>query len=382
MSHRACLFTVVLSLAAAGIAPSAAAPPACPVQITVEPFCATWGAAGTPFAVGANCRVADVDGFPRQYIVYVPAVAPRGGGLPVVTMLHGSSGDGPQFLRISGWREKADAEGIVAIFPTALPAYTTDPTDDTPDRCTTKWHQYGLASTVSADVKPVLVGPSGPLLGYPPSAPWPADDPAFVRAMLDDVQALLPVDPRRLYVSGFSNGAAFAARVALEVSDRIAAVGIVGGGLAQAGAGPARRHLPARAVLGACDAKAAATYGVALDEVACVAGRDPGLPRQHDQLEALAPLFGLSIDNLLQAFALQASPSVDATTPAVTTRSWRRPQRGNSDGNELHHAILARVTHQYPRCNAGGCNNPLGFNSADEFWPFFERHRKPLVPDR
>ena len=35
-------------------------------------------------------------------------------------MFHGSSGTGEQFLRTSGWREQADREGLIAVFPTGL----------------------------------------------------------------------------------------------------------------------------------------------------------------------------------------------------------------------------------------------------------------------
>jgi hypothetical protein len=38
--------------------------------------CVTDGAAGSAYRVGINCRVVDVDGYPREYIVYVPSRAP------------------------------------------------------------------------------------------------------------------------------------------------------------------------------------------------------------------------------------------------------------------------------------------------------------------
>jgi poly(3-hydroxybutyrate) depolymerase len=34
-------------------------------------------------------------------------------------MHHGGSGNGGQFLKNSGWREKADEEGFVSVFPTS-----------------------------------------------------------------------------------------------------------------------------------------------------------------------------------------------------------------------------------------------------------------------
>jgi polyhydroxybutyrate depolymerase len=55
------------------------------------------------------------------------------------------------------------------------------------------------------------------------------DDVGFVRAMLAALEAELCVDRRRVFATGFSNGAFFANRLACELSDRIAAVAPVAG---------------------------------------------------------------------------------------------------------------------------------------------------------
>src|SRR4051794_36801947 len=69
--------------------------------------CASTADAGAPYLGGINCRTLDVDGYPRHYIVYVPpsAEAKMGSGqqVPLVLMLHGTSGDGAKFFQISGW---------------------------------------------------------------------------------------------------------------------------------------------------------------------------------------------------------------------------------------------------------------------------------------
>jgi len=200
-------------------------PQACRVELEFPANCASTGPAGTPYRPGANCRVVAVDGFPRQYIVYVPNTGT--GPLPVVFMHHGSSGTGLKFFNISGWREKADEVGLVAVFPTALEVYFLEE-----KRCTTKWNAYNLEDQIRPDIKPVIVHPNGmPPQEYPGDAPWPADDIAFVRAMLGDLQAGMPIDSSRVYLSGFSNGAGFGFRASIEMSDVLAAVGITGGGM-------------------------------------------------------------------------------------------------------------------------------------------------------
>ncbi len=62
----------------------------------------------------------DVNGQQRDTIVYVSWRARQVAQAPVVFMLHGTDGNGGEFYNRSGWREKADAEGLIAIFPSAL----------------------------------------------------------------------------------------------------------------------------------------------------------------------------------------------------------------------------------------------------------------------
>jgi len=53
------------------------------------------------------------------------------------------------------------------------------------------------------------------------------DDVAFISAMLDDIARRAPVDPRRVYVAGHSNGGFMAERLACQMPGRFAAVGVV-----------------------------------------------------------------------------------------------------------------------------------------------------------
>jgi polyhydroxybutyrate depolymerase len=55
------------------------------------------------------------------------------------------------------------------------------------------------------------------------------NDVAFISALLDDLMRAYPVDARRVYATGMSNGAVMAYRLASELSDRIAAIAPVAG---------------------------------------------------------------------------------------------------------------------------------------------------------
>jgi len=55
------------------------------------------------------------------------------------------------------------------------------------------------------------------------------DDVAYLEAVIDDVASRRAVDPKRVYVVGYSNGAFMAQRLACELSDRVAAIVSVAG---------------------------------------------------------------------------------------------------------------------------------------------------------
>jgi poly(3-hydroxybutyrate) depolymerase len=50
------------------------------------------------------------------------------------------------------------------------------------------------------------------------------DDVSFIRALIDKLEHDYPVDPKRVYIAGISNGAMMSYRLACELSDKIAAI--------------------------------------------------------------------------------------------------------------------------------------------------------------
>ncbi len=78
------------------------------------------------------------------------------------------------------------------------------------------------------------------------------DDVGFVEDVIDDVGATLCIDPARVYVDGFSNGAFLTSLVACRLSDRVAAVAAVAGLLLPADCDPTR-PVPVLAIHGTDD---------------------------------------------------------------------------------------------------------------------------------
>ena len=331
-------------LVAASVAPSAHAAPESPLPAGA---CATEGPVGTPYATGVNCRVVEVDGHPRRFVVYVPARPPvTGSRRPVVFMFHGSTGTGEQFLAGSGWREQADATGLVAVFPTGLRYRVLDS-----GRLSTKWNGFDLADEVDLDERPD---------GYPDDAPWPANDVGFVDSIMGDLGARLPIDRQRVYASGFSNGAGFAARLAVERSQLLAAAAFSASALPAAQV--ALRPTPMWLVVGALD-----------DRILAQTGPPPLTELPLDPAALLAvPVVGSTIDAHLATAGLDEQPV--STLALRHSTAFRWPAIGEGPGGGVFRfSLLAGLGHHYPHVR----NNDAGFEAAPEFWEFFRTHRLP-----
>ncbi len=310
---------------------------------------------------GRRDHVLEVDGAPREVIVYVPESA-RSARAPVVFMLHGTSGDGEQFLNMSGWRQKADAEGFIAVFPSALTYCLREDEngdgdfDDRGERkVTTKWASGELGDPAvmplcsAAEIARLPAAVRG-LVDHPVH-----DDVAYIRAILDVLEAEYAVEPRRFYASGFSNGAQMTARLALEAGDRFAAIACAAGALSRPAA-PAARPLSLFFSLGEVDPGPAALAGV------------PSFP--------LDETFVTDYPFVADAMAgfrtvLQLNDGFTFTDETIAGRRVAHFEYANSPtgaGNAFEIMVIEGLSHQYPN----GRNHPVVM--ADVLWPFFQRH--------
>jgi polyhydroxybutyrate depolymerase len=137
------------------------------------------------------------DGRTRSYELRVPAAAPRG-PLPLVVVLHGAFSDASGIERQSGWSELADEEGFLVVYPNGIGLLGM----------LQHWNAGHCCGKAMAEG---------------------VDDVGFVRRVVEDVASRWPVDRDRVYVTGFSNGAMLAHRVAAEAPETFAAVATVAG---------------------------------------------------------------------------------------------------------------------------------------------------------
>jgi polyhydroxybutyrate depolymerase len=143
-------------------------------------------------------------GVSRRYIVHVPPNYNAATQFPLVLNFHASGAKPETQRQNSQFNPVADKNGFIVVYP------------------------EGVKRTWNA----------GMCCGY---AEWQnIDDVGFVRELLLALKKKYAVDPKRVYATGFSNGAMFAYRLACEMPDQIAAVGVVAGGLGVDGPEPTR----------------------------------------------------------------------------------------------------------------------------------------------
>ena len=170
-------------------------------------------AAGLP--AGDHERTLAFGGFERSYLLHVP---PRyeGAAVPLVVDLHGFTSNAVQQRAISGMAAVADAKGFLVVYPN------------------------GVRNAWNAKL----------CCGNPD-----VDDVAFLRAVIDAVAAETPVDRRRIYATGLSNGGAMSHRLACDAADIFAAAAPMAFPLADlpaTGCQPSR-SIPVLTVMGLTD---------------------------------------------------------------------------------------------------------------------------------
>ncbi len=147
---------------------------------------------------GDTDRTINVAGKSREYRVHVPKTG-AGSPRPLVIVLHGGAGTGPNVQGFSLMDTVADAKGFITLYPTG-PRGMIGATWNAVDCC-------GLAMQKDSQ------------------------DLEFVSTLIDQAVGAGCVDPKRVYVTGISNGGMFAYHLACDLADKIAAIAPVSGAL-------------------------------------------------------------------------------------------------------------------------------------------------------
>jgi polyhydroxybutyrate depolymerase len=135
------------------------------------------------------------DGIGRSYLIRLPpGLGPHAGRVPLVLVLHGGGGNADNAEQMTGFTGKAGKEAFIVVYP--------EGTGRLGNRLLT-WN-------------------AGHCCGY--AMDHRVDDVGFIGALLDRLVEDYPVDPRRIYVTGMSNGGMMTHRLGIELPHRFAAI--------------------------------------------------------------------------------------------------------------------------------------------------------------
>lgn len=143
----------------------------------------------------------------RSAVVHVPPGYNAEKATPLVLALHGAAMTGEMMPSFTGLNSSSNQHGFIVVYPngTGLGPLQT-------------WNSGGFIRGVGTRV----------------------DDVSFFRMLLDELEAILNVDSKRIYATGMSNGGMMSYRLAAELSDRIASIAPVGGTMPVGDAKPSR----------------------------------------------------------------------------------------------------------------------------------------------
>lgn len=132
-----------------------------------------------------------IDGLQRSYYVHFPPVSRTPARLPLVLVLHGGGrGNGLTPARYMGFTALADREHFIVAYPNGVDAFWRD----------------GRDLTFRGDIEGRV------------------DDVAYISALIDRFVHQYHVDPKRVYVTGISNGGMMTLRLGCELSAKLAAI--------------------------------------------------------------------------------------------------------------------------------------------------------------
>ena len=141
-----------------------------------------------------------VDGMERSAYFYLPKKNLLS-KFPLVMVLHGGLGNAENVARMTGMNLKAEQEGFAVCYPNGsgdvgASAFTWN-----------AWNCCGYANEHAID------------------------DVAFMRQLVHFLETNYPIDPTKIFLTGFSNGAMLCHKIAVQLGDKIAAIAPVAGAL-------------------------------------------------------------------------------------------------------------------------------------------------------
>lgn len=149
----------------------------------------------------SEARSMSFGGRERAFRIHVPSLRDWVTPVPLVFVLHGGggTGEGMERLTLGGFNQLADRDGFVVVYPDGVERHWNDG----------RGNQQYRAQRENVD------------------------DVGFFAALIGHLSQTLPIDRRRVYATGISNGGLMSLRLSRELADRIAAIAPVAASMSE-----------------------------------------------------------------------------------------------------------------------------------------------------
>ena len=280
-----------------------------------------------------------MQGYNRSYRLHVPKGYRGERPMPLVVVLHGAFSSAAEMERHTGFSDLADREGFVVAYPEGIGILGF----------LQHWNAGHCCGKAAADG---------------------VDDIGFVIGVIDDIKRSLNIDPDRIYMTGFSNGAMLTHRFAAERPGMLAAAAPLAGAVgsrSQAHAPLSRLPAPRASVPiimlhGEADTRI--PYGDSGP------GDGPG-SREYSSASASSRFWWSNNGCEIH----RRAPS--AAYPGITIDTWSSCE----GGAEVQLLTLHEWGHRWPglffTTRMDRDEALYGFDAAEVVWAFFDRHRRP-----
>jgi polyhydroxybutyrate depolymerase len=142
-----------------------------------------------------------VDGLKRTWLIHIPPSYDKTKSMPLLIALHGGGGTGRNMLNLTmgSFDTIANKKGFFVVYPDGIEKYWNDGRNSKEIRYWTQREKI--------------------------------DDVGFISALIDHLIKEMNIDPKKVYVTGMSNGAIMTYRLACELSEKITAIAPVAGNI-------------------------------------------------------------------------------------------------------------------------------------------------------
>jgi len=290
-------------------------PSASPVIATVS----TESSSSPTVRPGTYSETIQSGGQQREYIIHIPP-SYNGTAMPLVFVLHGVGGS-DQGMIGTGMSLKADQENFIVVYPNG----TGDP--------------RGFNDLIFP--QPITT----------------VDDIGFFRDMISRFEQRLRVDPKRIYVAGFSNGALFTYQLGAELTGQLAAIAIVEGSIGTHEGGSSL-VIP--------------EPSGPLPVVIFHGEKDTTVPYNGGLSVGLLKLNFFSVDDALAFWNKNDGCTQPPTKQTLYNgKVLTEDFQGCTAGSEVLLYTIVNGVHEWP-----SINDHAGFSGTDAIWDFFSKHSR------